>query len=550
MILRKKILYYCLLLLLTLAIVEGMARAAYYLAYAEWYQIYPSESGPLANPNPGASAELALPGYTTGPRLVKHPYYGYTRPLPEHALNLMPPQQTRDDTMVIGILGGSVADNLTHPLRRAIENYFADRGLPRQPVVLSLSQVGMRQPQQLDVVSHLLAMGGGFDLIINLDGYNELASSYLNFQREVFPFFPLFWGFPEVLTTEEIALVGQIRVLREEVVRLRRGYPSSPFRLTAVYGLVNRNRIERIETRISQLNQDLTVTELSRSLERYGPRGNFRDINDVHEESVRVWYRGSYLLSRVAAAAGAEYYHFLQPNQYLPDAKPLSAAELSRAYSAEGRAKVNYALTYPLLVKYGKELQQQNINYFDLTGIFNDHPETLYTDDCCHLNQRENEILTAAIMQRLEPALLRRGEATGSAATTPTALAVAAPPTAVPESPEPIFQPDRAAVEPEFQVYRQNDNFLAYAKNDCASGDADARFFLHITPALPSDLPENRRETDFENRDFQFHKDGGTQINGQCRIERRLPDYPIAAIRTGQYNIAGEIWAVELSFQE
>ena len=36
--LPKQILFYSLLLLLTLAGVEGMARAAYYLAYGEWYR--------------------------------------------------------------------------------------------------------------------------------------------------------------------------------------------------------------------------------------------------------------------------------------------------------------------------------------------------------------------------------------------------------------------------------------------------------------------------------------------------------------------------------
>ena len=83
-----------------------------------------------------------------------------------------------------------------------------------------------------------------------------------------------------------------------------------------------------------------------------------------------------------------------------------------------------------------------------------------------------------------------------------------------------------------------------------APGDADARFFLHITPVTLDDLPESRWESGFENRDFHFQQDGGIQRNRQCRIARQLPDYPIAAIRTGQYNIAGEIWAIELSFPE
>ena len=44
-----------------------------------------------------------------------------------------------------------------------------------------------------------------------------------------------------------------------------------------------------------------------------------------------------------------------------------------------------------------------------------------------------------------------------------------------------------------------------------APGDAEARFFLHITPVTLDDLPESRRESGFENRDFQFHQYGGSQ---------------------------------------
>ncbi len=108
-----------------------------------------------------------------------------------------------------------------------------------------------------------------------------------------------------------------------------------------------------------------------------------------------------------------------------------------------------------------------------------------------------------------------------------------------------------AAAGSEFQVYRrQPANFLEYAKDRCGPEHTAAPFFLHITPADAADLPEHRREHGFANRDFRFQQDGGFALDGQCSIYRPLPNYPIAGIRTGQYNAAGEIWAVELSFPE
>ena len=254
----------------------------------------------------------------------------------------------------------------------------------------------------------------------------------------------------------------------------------------------------------------------------------------------------------MATAAGADYYHFLQPSQYIPGSKPLSPEELQFAYGETQQRRGNYAETYPLLVQYGQELQQRGVNYFDLTGIFRDHPETLYNDRCCHLNDRGNELLAAAIVQRMAPALLRRGQASGPA--TDSMLAVATPPLLppLPPDPAPVIPVGGAApsTAPQFQVSRRYGNFLAYEKDNCAPEHTQSRFFLHIIPVAAADLPASRREHGFENRDFGFLRDGGSRIDGRCLIERPLPDYPIAGIRTGQLNSAGEIWAVELSLPE
>ena len=558
MTLRKQILFYSLLLLLTLAAVEGMARSAYYLAYGEWYRVPPPptiSSAGDAGPNPGGGdrENQTLRRGSLG-WLINHPYYGYTSPLPTDDLNAMPPPQIRADRVVIGVLGGSVADEVTPFFRRAVEQYFADNALVKEPVIHSLSELAMQQPQQLGIANHLLAMGGSFDILVNLDGFNELATPYLNFRRGVFPFFPKHWNVLNHWTTAEIALVGEIRLLRGEVAALRQAGPSSPLRYSAAYGLVNRYRTQRLADRIFQLNYELTTTESGYSLESRGPSGNFGTVAEVHQEAVRVWYRSSAILSLLADGAGSEYYHFLQPNQYLPDAKPLSAEELELYIDPETAAASNYAQTYPLLVKFGKELQQRGINYFDLTRIYRDHPETLYRDVCCHLNARGNELLAAAMVQRLAPALRRRGQDT-AAVPADSILAVAAPRPALlrtptPAPPVPLLQ-GAAAAQPEFQVYRrQPANVLEYAKDPCGPEHTAAWFFLHITPVSVADLPARRREHGFVNQDFRFRQSGGIRYYDQCSIYRPLPDYPIARIRTGQYNAAGQIWAVELSFAE
>ena len=96
----------------------------------------------------------------------------------------------------------------------------------------------------------------------------------------------------------------------------------------------------------------------------------------------------------------------------------------------------------------------------------------------------------------------------------------------------------------DFDVYLRGKG-LAYLKENCAAGDADARFFLHIFPADPADLPLDSREHGFANLDFQF-ADHGAYAGDICVAERELPGYAIERIRTGQF-VSGEgrVWSAE-----
>ena len=104
----------------------------------------------------------------------------------------------------------------------------------------------------------------------------------------------------------------------------------------------------------------------------------------------------------------------------------------------------------------------------------------------------------------------------------------------------------RPAAQSDFDVYLREGG-LAYLKENCDQSDVDARFFLHIFPVDPADLPADGRESGFANLDFQF-ADHGSYAGGRCVVERELPDYAIERIRTGQF-VRGEgaVWRVEFA---
>ena len=530
---RRKILYYGLMLGLTLLALEGMARIAYYAAYGQGYG--GGAAGP-ANVTLPPSPDLARD--LTGGHQLLHPFYGFTRTSPDRVPNAMPPQRRREDLVVIGLLGGSVAKDVRPFLLEALQRWFAANGLPRRPAVLGLALGAASQPHHTMVVTNTLLLGGEFDLIINLDGFNEITLSAKNFGDGVFPSFPSAWHRRVGLTGAEISLVGHIGVLRREQARLAAARASSPLRWSGLFGLVNRWRQERAAAAIIQRNRQLAaMAAAAYGLEKYGP-GTSRSGEKLFPEAARFWYRNSAMLARLAELAGADYYHFLQPNQHIPDSKPLSREELAGAYAPEEIFGSAARQGYPLLRAFDRDLQGQGINFFDLTEIFVDHPETLYIDDCCHLNSRGNELLAAAMLRRLEPALLRLGQASPDRAI--SALAAARRPAEA-----------NSVGALDFQVSLAEDGGqLRYVREDCAPADTEPLFFLRLIPQDLTDLPPRYWERGFEQRNFSFARVGGSFRQGGCAAQIPLPDYPIATLRTGQFVPDwGELWSVELAME-
>ena len=94
---------------------------------------------------------------------------------------------------------------------------------------------------------------------------------------------------------------------------------------------------------------------------------------------------------------------------------------------------------------------------------------------------------------------------------------------------------------------------LIYLRESCTAADTAAPFFLPITPEDPADLPADRREVYFNHWGFNFAHGGfefarqGGHFDGKCLAAVALPDYPIAALRTGQHIAGqGDVWSVDL----
>ncbi len=94
-----------------------------------------------------------------------------------------------------------------------------------------------------------------------------------------------------------------------------------------------------------------------------------------------------------------------------------------------------------------------------------------------------------------------------------------------------------------FDIYL-NGGVLYYLKDECDEDDTRARFLLSVFPKDPAILSDDRAS---ESLNFSFDL-FGVYVDGGCVIRRRLPDYPIAAIETGQWMPGGyDLWNLEIA---
>ena len=86
-------------------------------------------------------------------------------------------------------------------------------------------------------------------------------------------------------------------------------------------------------------------------------------------------------------------------------------------------------------------------------------------------------------------------------------------------------------VRSKYDVYLDGKT-LTYVKSPCAHDDAANRFILHVIPVDTSVIEGRTQET----LDFSFMEGKDWHVGEACVVSRDLPNYPIASIRTGQYN--------------
>ena len=302
---------------------------------------------------------------------------------------------TDDGLYLVGITGGSVAGHLYDKGRKALLDELdgCDALMGKRLEFVNMTVHGYKEPQQLMVLNYYLALGGHLDILINLDGFNEVTLPISeNVKMDVNPFFPRSWFFLSQGLSDRRTLVAVAEMTRllERTQALAALTNVTPLRQSRTMALIWRLSVLNAGNRIARIQSDLQNADVAENL---GNELTYPEIYSIiGEECEQVWKNCSELLNALCREKGIRYYHFLQPNQYVPGSKPMSQQELEEAMGGTTFRELVGA-GYPGLRAKGRELAAEGIRFHDLTMVFEDVTETLYCDSCCHFNELGNEIL-------------------------------------------------------------------------------------------------------------------------------------------------------------
>ena len=337
---------------------------------------------------------------------VIHPYLGYVHdPAVEHTSpfgisDVSPVQHKSPDKVIIGIFGGSFAEDFAYNMGSVLAEQL-QRYYPRREFVIVKGTIGgYKQPQQLMALNYFSALGGGFDIVINLDGFNDIALPVLENLPQTNPFFPRQWHLRMrmVPDTELVATIGEIRFLDSVSARWTSLFRSGPLRYS-----VTANTIWRIGDQLlynAAVAKRASLPQLSTSANDYaasGPPAQYADDGALYSDLAHVWAESSYQMHVLAAAKGFRYFHFLQPNQYVDGTKPMSAEERRIAIREDHPYAASVRMGYPKLRELGRDLTRRGVHFVDLTDVFANTRDPLYRDNCCHVNLQGLRIVATAI---------------------------------------------------------------------------------------------------------------------------------------------------------
>ncbi len=291
------------------------------------------------------------------------------------------------------ILGGSVAKHLSN--NNSNDNVkFKDYDLNNKDIfeknlnkffetnkfrVYNAAIDGGKQPQQLFKLYYLDLLELKFDIIINLDGFNELAltlsENYAINDHLIYP-----RNYSRLISTFN----SSFDCIDDINIRVNR------FSYLPIFEFFDLYNIRKCHFSLEGANKN-SGTRFS-TITKYKKK----DYDEAIDISKKIWKISSDKIFEFSKNKNSLYLHILQPNLYL---------EKSKILTKEEQALLIYPKYGNIISNYYGTLRIENLkakNKLDLRYLFKDNSNKLYRDYCCHFNNLGMHLISLNIIESFQ----------------------------------------------------------------------------------------------------------------------------------------------------
>jgi hypothetical protein len=310
-----------------------------------------------------------------------------------------PFKKTKKNQFFIGVFGGSVASDyaIFQVQNKILPKYL--KQLPglkdREFVILSFATGGYKQPQQLLILNYFLALGQELDMVVNIDGFNEVALSNLNNKNKIDLAMP---SLQHILPLTNLAnnslsikaMKATVRIqenkarINQALTTLQNCTLAACDAFTSVY---IQNLVNNYKTDVIKFEQARTKQQDGGSVIYINTNKSVLQDSVAFEQMAQNWAKSSIFMHKVLSASNVPYFQVLQPNQYYQTKRVFGEAEKQIAFNQETPYAKAVEIGYPALFKKFPNLAKNHIDILNGVKVFDKTKDAVYVDSCCHYNK-------------------------------------------------------------------------------------------------------------------------------------------------------------------
>lgn len=321
------------------------------------------------------------------------------------------PYMKNDNDFVVFILGGSVAayfsivegDNFIKKLEKL--------GINKHIKLVNLASFGYKQPQQLNILQYAIIEGMKPDLVINIDGFNEIALGHSNYS--LYSINPIYPSGHHLFSS--IFELSEGLGFRQNIIKLLADkYSLNKMELYAYRNLLNLSDSNIIRIILLTVYDYMKVKEVeieqaislqaskSPDMAKHFYKSVYQSDKQIHsscEYLVSVWKNSINLIDDMCNGIGCFFLEVAQPTFSYKYSKNFLTPNEKNSFS-HGTWDHGIKSCYGILEKEIHVMEKEGLNTLNLIRIFKSINSDIFVDQV-HFNENGYDIFSNQIIDYL-----------------------------------------------------------------------------------------------------------------------------------------------------